>query len=289
MEEYLGVKEKPAEDSFNYKLIQQETRFLTPKAAFFGYPRVGPPSSSVRFQNFSSGDLIRSFWDFGDGSVSTEANPTHTYVNEGIYTIKLNIVTSSGGQGAATKYNYITISEDKKPTFFYVSIQGKVETNLTSSLEVSDDTIYVSDASAFPSQGFVVIGEEQIAYRYKTGTSLKTLRRGHGDTIAAAHASGSIVRKCYYSAQTAAARVASGIEPDAVATTFKFIDQSDGKISTRYWVFGDGESAEQKDPDLHTMTHEYQLPGSYVVTLLLIFSDQRAKRISFPTGVIKVI
>jgi PKD repeat protein len=283
------VKEKPAENSFNYKLMQQETRFLTPKAAFFGYPRIGPPSSTIRFQNFSSGDLIRSFWDFGDGSVSTETNPTHTYANEGIYTVKLNVVTSSGGQGAATKYNYITISEDKKPTFFYASVQGKVETNLTNDLGISDDTIYVSDASAFPSQGFVVIGEEQIAYRYKTSNSLKTLTRGHGDTIATAHTRESVVRKCYYSAQTAAARVASGVEPDAVATTFKFVDQSDGKISARYWVFGDGESTEQKDPDIHTATHEYQLPGSHTVTLLLVFSDQRTKRTSFPSGAIKVI
>ncbi len=34
-------------------------------------------------------DPITYLWDFGDGTTSTEANPTHTYVNKGTYTVEL--------------------------------------------------------------------------------------------------------------------------------------------------------------------------------------------------------
>lgn len=43
--------------------------------------------------DFSSAEsewqIVEFFWDFGDGNVSTEANPTHSYKKTGIYTVKL--------------------------------------------------------------------------------------------------------------------------------------------------------------------------------------------------------
>lgn len=37
----------------------------------------------------SSGQIIEYFWDFGDGNISTEANPTHSYKSAGIYQVTL--------------------------------------------------------------------------------------------------------------------------------------------------------------------------------------------------------
>jgi PKD repeat protein len=283
VENFLGTKNNPEEGSFNYKLREQESRFLTPKASFFGFPSSGPPSLKVRFQNFSSGDVIRNFWDFGDGTYSTENSPTHVYSEEGIFTIKLNIVTSTGGQGATTKYNYITVSEEKKPTFFYVVVHETVQTILSTEASAQDSIIYVEDTSLLPSQGIVVIDQEYISYRNKTSNSLKMLTRGYGSTQASVHNVNSTVKKAYYSEQTATARAASGIEPTATSTTFKFVDQSDGNISERYWIFGDGESESQPDPDIHATQHTYALPGTYNAILLLVFSDQRTKRVFMPT------
>lgn len=43
------------------------------------------------------GDVINSWtWDFGDGNTGTGQNPTHTYMNEGIYDVTLTIGTTSG-------------------------------------------------------------------------------------------------------------------------------------------------------------------------------------------------
>jgi len=42
-------------------------------------------------------DAVTSYnWDFGDGGTSTLANPTHTYITQGTYTVRLIITTSSG-------------------------------------------------------------------------------------------------------------------------------------------------------------------------------------------------
>lgn len=282
VQQYLGIKDNPAEGSLNYKLIEQETRFLTPKAAFFAYPPKGSPSLKVRFQNFSNGDIIRSFWDFGDGSFSTEVSPSHTYATEGLYTVKLNVITSTGGQGSATKYNYINVSNDFKPTFFYIVAENEISTTLTANLDINSDVILVDDTSAFPSQGVIYINDEQIDYKKKTTTSFKIITRGYGSTNASSHIIGDKVTKAYYSTQTALARSNSGIEPGAIATVFNLVDQSDGNIASRYWVFGDGTSIEESDPDVHSTSHYYQLPGSYVTTLLLVFSDQNTKRVFLP-------
>lgn len=45
-------------------------------------------TESISFHNLSSGSNLSYFWDFGDGSTSTLANPIHNY-SSGIFTIKL--------------------------------------------------------------------------------------------------------------------------------------------------------------------------------------------------------
>jgi PKD repeat protein len=69
---------------------------------------------------------VRSLWDFGDGSTSSETSPTHTYNTEGKYTVSLNVITVTGSQGIATKNNYITVDDSHIVPFFYVT-----QTNLS--------------------------------------------------------------------------------------------------------------------------------------------------------------
>ena len=64
---------------------------------------VGPASafdfsidqSTVTFTNFSS-NADSYLWDFGDGNTSTEENPTHTYSQDGLYTIRLTTTSNIG-------------------------------------------------------------------------------------------------------------------------------------------------------------------------------------------------
>lgn len=56
--------------------------------------------------------------------------------------------------------------------------------------------------------------------------------------------------------------------------TFNFVDQTDGDIVQRIWVFDDGESVTISDPNIHSVSHIYQEPGEYSPTLLVFFNEQ---------------
>lgn len=207
IEENLGVKDFPAAASLNGILQSQETRFLNPKPLFRAFPLKGKPPLQVRFQNFSTGHLVRYFWDFGDGSVSTETSPIHTYLTEGIYTVQLNVMTSLGGQAVVTKTDYVLVNEDETIPFYYIA----------------------------PA----------------TGISTKTAS-----------------------------------ETASLPTEFTFVDQSNGDIVQRNWVFGDGTRITEEDPDVHTASHIYTEPGTYDPVLILIFSTGRLTRVGLPDSLV---
>ena len=191
IETKIGTKVNTAEGTLFDKIKSIESRFLAPRAIFRAYPKKGPPSLKVTFQNFSEGDVVRYLWDFGDGSQSFEKNPTHEYAAEGTYTVKLNIITSTGAQGFSNKLNYIKVSEEERIPFFYV-----VPTN--------------------------------------------DLR------------------------------------------TFRFVDQTDGDIKQRLWVFGDGENQIVTEPNDHEIYHTYKQNGSYEISLLIVFSNESLKKVFLP-------
>lgn len=216
IETNLGLRDLPEPASLNGILKAQETRFYAPRAIFRAYPTKGKPGAKIRFQNFSTGPLLRCLWDFGDGTTSVEKNPMHVYGQEGSYTVKLNIITFLGAQGVATKNGYINISENYIDPFFYV----------------------------LPMTNGITEGVSQ-----ETANSL-------GDP--------------------------------SLATKFKFVDQTDGNISQRYWVFdGDGlhdgaplenNTLNVTDPNVHTTTFVYDKPGTYSPSLLILFENQSLER-----------
>lgn len=63
---------------------------------------------SVQFTN-NSINATNFFWDFGDGNVSTQVNPIHTYSDYGVYTVSLNVNNEECGIISKVKPNYITV------------------------------------------------------------------------------------------------------------------------------------------------------------------------------------
>jgi len=49
-------------------------------------------------------------WDFGDGNISTEENPTNVYTDDGVYTVKLT-AGNAGGSDAEEKDDFITVGD----------------------------------------------------------------------------------------------------------------------------------------------------------------------------------
>jgi PKD repeat protein len=70
-------------------------------------------NTTIKFYNLST-QAVNNYWDFGDGSYSTKQNPTHTYLQDGIYTVKL-LISNTIGQDSIIKNNYVNISQLDKP------------------------------------------------------------------------------------------------------------------------------------------------------------------------------
>jgi len=66
-------------------------------------------SENVTFTNLTS-DASTYFWEFGDGSTSTETNPTHSWDILGQYDITLIATSNSGCTSTLTKENFVTVS-----------------------------------------------------------------------------------------------------------------------------------------------------------------------------------
>jgi PKD repeat protein len=79
-----------------------------PVAAFSATPLRGRSPLPIAFNDLSSGGVTSWSWDFGDGATSTLQNPTHTYLQGGLFTVTLT-VTGPTGTDQEIKTNYVRI------------------------------------------------------------------------------------------------------------------------------------------------------------------------------------
>ncbi|AKB34216.1 cell surface protein [Methanosarcina siciliae HI350] len=87
--------------------VQNESEI--PVADFNAAPLSGNSPLTVNFTDDSTGSPTSWSWDFGDGTNSTEQNPSHTYNSTGNYTVSLT-VSNDGGSDSEVKIDYITVS-----------------------------------------------------------------------------------------------------------------------------------------------------------------------------------
>lgn len=80
-----------------------------PTAAFSASDTTVDTNTVVTFTDQSTGSPTSWLWDFGDGTTSTEQNPTHTYAQTGAYTVDLT-VTNAGGSDLESKNTYILVT-----------------------------------------------------------------------------------------------------------------------------------------------------------------------------------
>ncbi|MFC5271907.1 GEVED domain-containing protein [Adhaeribacter terreus] len=64
-------------------------------------------SPTVQFQNLTQNGATSYLWEFGDGTTSNAANPSHTYAATGTYTVKLKACNLNGCD-SLTQTNFIT-------------------------------------------------------------------------------------------------------------------------------------------------------------------------------------
>ena len=86
---------------------------LPPSATFSANPTCGDAPLSVNFTDESSGAIASWNWNFGDGASSVIQNPSHTYINEGKYSVNLT-VSGPNGSDSETKTDYIFVGKISK-------------------------------------------------------------------------------------------------------------------------------------------------------------------------------
>jgi len=67
---------------------------------------------TINFNDLSSG-TVNWKWTFGDGDSSFQQNPSHTYLTEGIYTVRLLVTNSAGCTGNVLKRDFVRIHKPK--------------------------------------------------------------------------------------------------------------------------------------------------------------------------------
>jgi len=106
-------------------------------------PSAGPAPLTVQFSSAGSSDPhgqpLTYSWDFGDGSTSASANPSHAYTNGGTYTAKLTV---SNGQQTDTSATTVVVGQSP-PT---ASITAPASYN-------AGDTVSFSGTATDPTDG----------------------------------------------------------------------------------------------------------------------------------------
>src|SRR5687767_13731263 len=79
-----------------------------PPANYSASPRDLCANAAVNFTDLSTGNVYEWLWKFGDGTTSTDQNPSHSYQDTGLFTVTL-VVRSSGCPDSVSFSKYINI------------------------------------------------------------------------------------------------------------------------------------------------------------------------------------
>ena len=279
--------------------------FSTPFQSFCQAPAM------VSFTNTSvnAGNFI---WDFGDGTTSTQVNPTHTYAQPGSYNVKLIADGGACGMDSIIQSSYIIVDpnlpcnitmnpngtnqtqfsctgtlfdpggpsgnyQDNLNSVITIAPTGAATVSLQFSqfnLENNYDYLYIFDG---PSINSPLIGQY-------TGNTLP-----NGGTITST--AGAITLRMFsdvyvnelgFVLDWSCQLPSTPPVPDFLATALtscdgdiQFQDMTTNGAVSWFWDFGDGQSSTQQNPQ-----HQYQQDGTYSVKLVatnLVGSDSIVK------------
>lgn len=217
----------------------------------FTAPNVACIHIPLTFQNTSQ-NASSYTWDFGDGTTSTDSNPTHTYHQGGIYSITLT-ATMNSCSVTTVFTNYITVADPQAAFTFTTSGQC---------MPVTVNFINQSSASSIQWNWYFGNGDSA-----QTQNPVYTYLSDPSDSIVlyitdnnGCIDSAKLVPFPYYAAG-ASVDVSIGCLP----LTTNFTDLSNGAINWN-WQFGDGGTSSAQHP-----SHTYQSNGFYTVTLVAEF------------------
>jgi PKD repeat protein len=218
----------------------------------------------ISFTNKSIGDIESYTWDFGDGTTSTEENPSHSYSNVGSYSVS---VEASSELSSNTQTRIIEVfspvKADFTPSSTIIETGGEIQFEDNSTGDISsycwnfgDSTENITEQN--PSHKYLSAGNYQVSLTVSNELVTDT-RDIEIKVIKKARASFYVTPTFSYSNSDKSRGFPNYVN---VGNAIRFADESVGDIDTYFWDFGDDETSNEKNPE-----HVYNNVGSYTVTL----------------------
>ncbi|AAM05168.1 DUF2341 domain-containing protein [Methanosarcina acetivorans] len=228
---------------------------LQPIVNFTANQTGGNAPLTVQFNDTSRYYPTSWFWEFGDGSNSTEQNPVHTYATEGNYTVNLT-VANNFSSNTCVKTNYITVGSGIPIANLTANVTGG---NAPLTVQFNE-TSTVNPASWFWDFGDNTSSTEQNpVHNYATeGNYTVNL------TVANSYGSNACVKTDYIMVSSGIpdGNFTSNVTKNYAPFTVQFEDASTVNPTSWAWDFGDGTTSTEQKP-----VHTYTTPGNFTVNL----------------------
>jgi PKD repeat protein len=218
---------------------------LAPVAQFDAYYAFAVVPTRVMFVDNSLGSTPMTYqWDFGDGSTSTEQNPSHMYTQRGMYTVKLT-VTNNYGSSTEIKKDYISIGMGPVADFTATPTIG----NVPLSVKFTDNSrgqvaTWVWDFG--DGKGSNEKNPTHTYWTYGVHNVILTVSNDYGSSD-----------KTKTSFITVIGPLTSKFTPYPISgkapLSVQFTDRSIGSPTSWNWDFGDGTTSIVQNPE-HTFT-----------------------------------
>jgi PKD repeat protein len=208
-------------------------------------------------------------WDFGDGTMSDQENPTHVYDSEGTYTVVLTVTDEFGEIGIDETKCEILVNVPPKadPGGPYTGYVGMpVQFDSTGSSDIDGEIISYEwnfdDGSTSDEQNPIHIFTKKGTYEVELTVIDSDNDSNKGKTSC-------VIDESELMAPIAEANGPySAYERDTIVLSSAGSHDIDGEIVSFLWNFGDGETSTEEFP-----AHSYRYDGTYTVTLTVTDND----------------
>jgi PKD repeat protein len=211
------------------------------------------------------GSIVGYSWSFGDGTTSTEANPSHTYSAGGTYSVTLQVRDDDNAVGEETRQ--VTVTPPPPPNQAPTAVFSE---------SCSDLTCSFSSAGSSDPDGSVVgyswtfgdgatSTEPNPSHTYASGGTYTVTLQARDDDSATDDETRQVTATAPPPPNEAPTAVIGSISCTGMTCTFTdaSTDPDGNETINRWnWVFGDGGSSTERNP-----VHAYSTPDEYDVEL----------------------
>jgi PKD repeat protein len=212
-------------------------------------------------------DIVAWAWDFDDGGTSTEQNPTHTFMDDGTYTVTLTVTDDDGSTDTIT--HDVTVTDAAPTAAFTWAPDPPAEGSL---VQFTDTSTSPADAIVSWSWDFDDDGTEDSNLQSPEYTFMDDGTYPVSLTVTDDDGSTDTVQQDVIvtdAAPTAAFTWAP--DPQDEGSPVQFTDTSTSPadvIDTWAWDFDDGGTSTDQNP-----SHTFMDNGTYTVTLTVTDDD----------------